>query len=117
MRRSLFLIFLFSAFTACMKGQKVDLVIHNAKIHTMDADDAVAEAIAIRGGKIIEVGPERQILNKYRSDETIDAQGKEIYPGFTDAHGHMSICEGFALNKNSFTAASNTKRSIPICHF
>ncbi|MBM3441045.1 MAG: amidohydrolase family protein, partial [Bacteroidetes bacterium] len=55
----------------------------------MDADDAVAEAIAIRGGKIIEVGPERQILNKYRSDETIDAQGKEIYPGFTDAHGHM----------------------------
>lgn len=89
MRRSLFLIFLFSAFTACMKGQKVDLVIHNAKIHTMDADDAVAEAIAIRGGKIIEVGPERQILNKYRSDETIDAQGKEIYPGFTDAHGHM----------------------------
>lgn len=72
-----------------MKGQKVDLIIHNAKIHTMDQSSSVQDAIAIRNGKIVEVGPERQILNKYRSDETIDAQGKEMYPGFTDAHGHM----------------------------
>jgi len=72
-----------------MKGQKVDLIIHNAKIHTLDLSGSIEEAIAIRDGKIIEVGPERQILNKYRSDETLDAQGKEIYPGFTDAHGHM----------------------------
>ena len=72
-----------------MKGQKIDLIIHNAKIHTMDLSGSVHEAIAIRDGKVIEVGPERQILNKYRSDQTIDAQGKEMYPGFTDAHGHM----------------------------
>lgn len=74
---------------SCMKGQKVDLIIHNAKIHTMDISNSVHDAIAIRNGKVVEVGPERQILNKYRSDETIDAQGKEMYPGFTDAHGHM----------------------------
>jgi predicted amidohydrolase YtcJ len=75
--------------TSCMKGEKVDLIVHNAKIHTMDVSGAVQDAIAIRNGKIVEVGPERQILNKYRSDETIDAQGKEMYPGLTDAHGHM----------------------------
>ena len=72
-----------------MKGEKVDLIVHNAKIHTMDLSGTIHEAIAIRDGKIVEVGPERQILNKYRSDETIDAQGKEMYPGLTDAHGHM----------------------------
>lgn len=83
------LLFLTLLLTACMKGQKVDLIVHNAKIHTMDLSNSVHEAIAIRNGKIVEVGPERQILNKYRSDETIDAQGKELYPGFTDAHGHM----------------------------
>ena len=75
--------------SSCMKGQKVDLIIHNAKIYTMDLSSTVHEAIAIRNGKIVEVGPERQILNKYRSDQTIDAQGKEMYPGLTDAHGHM----------------------------
>jgi len=72
-----------------MKGIKVDLVIHNARIHTMDDLNSVEEAMAIRDGKIIEVGPERQILNKYRSDESIDAQGKDVYPGLTDAHGHL----------------------------
>lgn len=72
-----------------MKGQKVDLIVHNAEIHCMDDLNSTAEAMAISDGKIIELGPERQILNKYRSDESIDAQGKQVYPGLTDAHGHM----------------------------
>jgi predicted amidohydrolase YtcJ len=72
-----------------MKGEHVDLIIHNARVHAMDENMSIEEAIAIRDGKIIEVGPERQILNKYRSDETIDALGKDVYPGFTDAHGHI----------------------------
>ncbi|MFM6935719.1 MAG: amidohydrolase [Flavobacteriales bacterium] len=75
--------------SSCMKGQKVDLVIHNAKIHVMDDANSVQEAMAIRDGKIVEVGPERQILNKYRYDEEIDALGKDVYPGLTDAHGHL----------------------------
>ncbi|MEN9743250.1 MAG: hypothetical protein RLZZ65_1055 [Bacteroidota bacterium] len=75
--------------SSCMKGQKVDLIVHNAEIHCMDDLNSTAEAMAIRDGKIIELGPERQILNKYRSEESIDAQGKQVYPGLTDAHGHM----------------------------
>ena len=67
-----------------MKGQKVDLIIHNAAIHCLDDANTTGQALAILDGRIVEVGPERQILNKYRSDETIDAQGKEVYPGFTD---------------------------------
>jgi predicted amidohydrolase YtcJ len=72
-----------------MKGERVDLIIHNARVHVMDEQMSLEEAVAIRDGKIIEVGPERQILNKYRSDQTIDALGKDVYPGFTDAHGHI----------------------------
>ena len=62
---------------SCMKGQKVDLIIHNAAIHCLDDANTTGQAMAILDGRIVEVGPERQILNKYRSDETIDAQGKE----------------------------------------
>ncbi|NBR16213.1 MAG: amidohydrolase, partial [Crocinitomicaceae bacterium] len=72
-----------------MKGKKVDLIVHNAQIHTMDDNNQVHEAMAIKDGKIVEVGPERQILNKYKCDEEIDAQGKDVYPGLTDAHGHL----------------------------
>ena len=75
--------------SGCYKGKSVDIVIHNARIHTMNESDVIYEAIAIKEGKIVEVGPEQQILNKYTSKEEIDAGGKDIYPGFTDVHGHI----------------------------
>lgn len=74
---------------SCMKGKSVDLVIHNARIHTMNSENSVEEAMAIKDGKIVEVGPERQILNKYSADEYIDAGKKDVFPGLTDSHGHM----------------------------
>lgn len=88
MHKFYILLFVF-ALTSCYKGNSVDLIIHNAKIHTMNESNAIEQAIAIKDGKVVEVGPERQILNKYSSEETIDAQGKDLYPGLTDAHGHM----------------------------
>lgn len=74
---------------SCMKGKSVDTIVHNAKIHTMNDQNTIAEAMAIKDGKIVEIGPERQILNKYSADEYIDAGKKDVFPGFTDAHGHM----------------------------
>lgn len=75
--------------SSCYKGESVDLVIHNARVHVMDDLSSVEDAIAIKDGKIVEVGPERKILNKYSAEEYIDAQLKDVYPGFTDAHGHI----------------------------
>jgi predicted amidohydrolase YtcJ len=85
----LFLLSLTLLLDACYKGKSVDLVVHNARIHTMTDDTKVYEAMAIKDGKVLEVGPERQILNKYSAEEEIDAGGKDIYPGLTDAHGHL----------------------------
>jgi len=76
-------------FSSCYKGIEVDIVVHNARIHTMNEKDLIVEAMAIKDGKILEIGPNQQILNKYRSEKTIDAGGREIYPGLTDAHGHI----------------------------
>jgi predicted amidohydrolase YtcJ len=72
-----------------MKGESVDTIIHNAQVHTMDLDNTIYDAVAMKDGKIVEVGPERQILNKYSADEYIDAGQKTVYPGFIDAHGHL----------------------------
>ncbi len=74
---------------SCYKGKSVDLIVHNADIHIMDDAEHTAEAMAIKDGKIIEVGPDRQIMNKYDAKEEMDAEGRSIYPGFTDCHGHL----------------------------
>jgi len=91
---------------SCMKGKSVDLVIHNAKIHTMDEGNSVVQAIAIRDGKVVEVGPDRQIMNKYSADEYIDAEGKDIFPGFADAHGHLMSLARQKLSVNLVGTAS-----------
>lgn len=81
--------FLLIVLSSCFKGEQADYVIHNAKVHVMDLEGKVYDAIAIKDGKVLEVGAERQILNRYSADEYIDAQMKDVYPGFTDAHGHI----------------------------
>lgn len=75
--------------SSCYKGKKVDLIIHNAKIYSLDKRNTVYEAAAIKDGKIVELGPEREILNKYSSDREIDAMGRPVYPGFHDSHCHV----------------------------
>lgn len=98
--------------SACYKGQSVDLIIHNAKIHTIDEAENISQAIAIRDGKIIEVGPERQIQNKYATKEIIDAKGKDIYPGFTDAHGHILMLAELKLSADLIGSRSMSEMLV-----
>lgn len=87
--RFILISFLLITLSGCFKGEKVDLIIHNAQIHTMDNKLSVHEAMAVHNGEIIEIGPERSILNRFRADESINAEKKDVYPGFHDGHGHI----------------------------
>jgi predicted amidohydrolase YtcJ len=80
----------------CYRSQEADLIVHNAVIHTMDEAGSTFQAMAVRDGRIVELGPERQILNKYRAKEKYDAEGRWVYPGFIDGHCHFL---GYGLNK------------------
>ncbi len=95
MNRS-FLLLLLLATGCAFRSEPADLVVHNARIHTLDEANTVAQAMAIRDGRIIEIGPERQVLNKYAATETFDAAGRSVYPGFIDGHCHFF---GYGLNK------------------
>ncbi len=75
--------------TACSSRKQADLIIHNAKIYMVDDAFGTAQAMALKDGKIIEIGAEHQILNSYQSEEKIDAALQFIYPGFIDAHSHF----------------------------
>jgi predicted amidohydrolase YtcJ len=65
----------------------IDLIIHNAKVYAADDLGTIADAVAIRGNKILKVGGEREIM-RYRRPQTtvIDAKGAAVLPGFDDAH-------------------------------
>lgn len=89
MRILLIALVLASALTACVKGEKADVLVHNAKIYALDGTNTIAEAMAIRDGRIIELGAERQIMNKYGADEIIDARKQAVFPGLIDAHCHF----------------------------
>jgi len=78
-----------AALSACQNLIEVDLLIHNANIYTVDSVFSKAEAMAIKDGKILEVGAENQILNKYRAKEKVDAKLQSVYPGFIDGHCHF----------------------------
>src|SRR5688500_687521 len=65
----LFLLF----FCSCKFREKVSLVVHHARIYTVDEKFSTAEAMAIRDGKILEVGNNDDILKKYEGEETINA--------------------------------------------
>jgi predicted amidohydrolase YtcJ len=68
---------------------KVDLLVYNATIYTVNSSFSIAEAIAIKNGKIIETGKTNVLQKKYDATERLDAQRKFIYPGFIDAHAHF----------------------------
>lgn len=76
-------------FCACATQEKVDLVVYNAKVYTVDASFSTAEAIAVKEGKIVAVGTSKELSDHYSAKETTDAGGKFIYPGFIDAHAHF----------------------------
>jgi hypothetical protein len=68
----------------------VDLIVHNARVYAADDLGTMAEALAIRGNKILKVGSEREVM-RYRKPQTtmIDARRAAVLPGFDDAHASL----------------------------
>ena len=101
-------------FTSCKFRQKADLIIHHAKIYTVDDKFSVAEAMAITDGKIIATGKNDEILKQYESDSTVDAGGKTIFPGFNDAHAHF-VGYGYGLLQVKLVDTKNWDEVIERC--
>jgi predicted amidohydrolase YtcJ len=70
-------------------SQKVDLLVYNAKVYTVNEGFDTVQAFAVADGKIIALGTDEEIKKNYSAKEELDAQGKPVYPGFIDAHAHF----------------------------
>lgn len=84
------LVLVFPGFAAALLAADADLILHNGKIVTVDKQSAVAQAVAVKAGKIVAVGPDVSVLKAERGAKTqvIDLHGGTVLPGLVDAHVH-----------------------------
>jgi len=79
---------------ACASQRRADeaaeVVFENGNFITLDPGAPQAEAVAVRGERIVAVGS-REEIEKYRGDETevVDLKGLTVVPGLIDAHEHF----------------------------
>jgi predicted amidohydrolase YtcJ len=96
----LFGVFFFLAFASISlwaQGTSGERIFFHAKVFTGDPETPYAEAVAIRGDRIIAVGNLPEVLKSASaSAERIDLQGKTLFPGLIDSHSH-SIDGGLGL--------------------
>ena len=67
-----------------------DTIFHGGPIVTMVKDGHRVEALAVRGGRILQAGTKADVL-KHRGDATkvVDLKGRCLMPGFVDPHSHV----------------------------
>jgi predicted amidohydrolase YtcJ len=66
-----------------------DLIVHNAKVVTVDAKFNVVKAVAVKDGRVLAIGDDEAVL-KLKGPKTrlIDAGGRTVLPGLYDSHVH-----------------------------
>jgi len=78
-----------------------DIILFNAKVITVDPEDTIAEAVALKDEKITMVGTSSEVRSSSARSSAggrcveIDLEGKTVVPGFIDAHVHMDATSAF----------------------
>src|SRR5436305_1770764 len=80
---------LFAPSGASGQASAQERIFYNAKVFTADPQNPYADAVAIRGDKILAVGNLPEIEKSVSTAaERIDLNGKTLFPGFIDSHSH-----------------------------
>lgn len=82
---------LFGAFVPQTSDERADLIFTNGNVYTANDGQRQAEAVAVKGGRIVFVGS-NSAAKKFAGDKTriVDLKGKTVLPGFTDSHQHLA---------------------------
>jgi len=70
-------------------ARAAEIVIHNARVTTLDPARPQAQALAVSGGRIVAVGADEEVLRAHGAGaRRIDAGGRRVIPGLIDSHIH-----------------------------
>jgi hypothetical protein len=68
-----------------------DVIFRDGRIHTLDPARPTAEAIAVRGGRIVAVGSDSEVRPLAGpATKIVGLDGRTVVPGLIDAHGHLA---------------------------
>ena len=95
--------------------EPADLILFDGVVWTVDSNHPQAEAVAVRGDRIVRVGRNRDVLAfKGPGTRLIDLDGKMVLPGFIDAHTHLgnAVDAFFELRLNGINDEATLLRLI-----
>ncbi len=107
----LLIIFISLLYSCNSPKMKVDLIVTNAKVYTVDSSFTVAESFAVKDGMFVGIGTNTEITSKYDANRTIDSEGNPVYPGFNDAHCHFF---GYGMDVMQYADLSGTQNQDSI---
>jgi predicted amidohydrolase YtcJ len=94
--------------TAELVKTPAQILVHNARIYTLDAGFSTAAAMAFGGaGKIHSIGDEQAMLAAFPAARRIDMAGRTIIPGLIDSHAHLY---GLALSLSQAQLSGTTSK-------
>lgn len=98
--RKLIAIIVFAALP--LSADTADILITGGTILTMAGPNIENGSVAIKGGRILAVGPSSEIDKRYTAQTTINARGMAVTPGFVNAHSHvaMTLFRGIADDRD-----------------
>ncbi|GGA69185.1 amidohydrolase [Flavobacterium palustre] len=107
------LLTILSGLAFSQKKTTPSLIIFNAKIHTLDNQNSIVQALAVSDGKILKLGKNETIL-KLKSAQTkvVDAKGKTIIPGLFDSHSHVIRGGRFFNTELRWDGVRSLKRAL-----
>lgn len=93
--------------------EAADQIWHGGPILTMDDSRPRVESVAVKDGKIIALGSDKEI-GQYKGADTVmrDLAGRTLLPGFVDAHGHAFMIGIQAISANLLAAPDGEVRDI-----
>ena len=84
------LIMVFGLISCQSDAPKADLILTNATVYTANDAQPMAQAVAVKDGKIIKVGSTSEVANlKGDSTSVLDLTGKYVFPGLIEGHAHI----------------------------
>ena len=89
MKKILFLSTIILILSCTSEKIKIDLLVKNANVYTVNDSFEIVEAFVVNKGKIVAVGLLNDLETTYKPTSLFDAQGKTIIPGLIDAHAHL----------------------------
>jgi predicted amidohydrolase YtcJ len=106
-----FILTLFGSYTWAQVP--ADAIYHGGDIVTIDDTNPIAEAVAIKDGRIVAVGAKVDVLKlKGENSKIIDLGGKALLPGFVDGHGHCMYVGVQAASANLLAPPDHTVKNI-----